>query len=85
VPRFTPFPALRYCDRTIDDVVAPPYDVLSETDIDALNARSAFNITHIDVPRETSGPDRYELAAKVLHEWIEAGVLDFDDSPTFTI
>jgi len=46
VPRFTPFPALRYCDRTIDDVIAPPYDVLSEVDIDALNARSAFNITH---------------------------------------
>lgn len=85
MPRFTPFPALRYCDRTIDDVIAPPYDVLSETDIDALNARSAFNITHIDVPRETSGPDRYERAGNVLHEWIEAGVLDFDGSPTFTI
>jgi len=85
VPRFTPFPALRYCDRTIDDVIAPPYDVLSEVDIDALNARSAFNITHVDVPRETAGPQRYVRAGSVLREWIDAGVVDFDDSPTFTI
>ena len=85
MPRFTPFPALRYCDRTIDDVIAPPYDVLSEVDIDALNARSAFNITHVDVPRETAGPQRYGRAGNVLREWIDAGVVDFDDSPTFTI
>ena len=85
MPRFTPFPALRYCDRTIDDVIAPPYDVLSEADIDALNARSAFNITHVDVPRETAGPQRYVRAGSVLREWIDAGVVDFDDSPTFTI
>ncbi|MDG1784599.1 MAG: DUF1015 family protein, partial [Ilumatobacter sp.] len=85
MPRFTPFPALRYCDRTIDDVIAPPYDVLSEVDIDALNARSAFNITHVDVPRETAGPQRYVRAGNVLREWIDAGVVDFDDSPTFTI
>ena len=85
MPRFTPFPALRYCDRTIDDVIAPPYDVLSEVDIDALNARSAFNITHVDVPRETAGPQRYVRAGSVLREWIDAGVVDFDDSPTFTI
>lgn len=85
MPRFNPFPALRYCDRTIDDVIAPPYDVLSEVDIDALNARSAFNITHVDVPRETAGPQRYVRAGSVLREWIDAGVIDFDDSPTFTI
>jgi uncharacterized protein (DUF1015 family) len=85
VPRFTPFPALRYCDRRIDDVIAPPYDVLSEADVDALNARSTFNITHVDVPREATGPDRYARAGKTLREWIDAGVMDFDDSPSFTI
>ena len=39
VPRFTPFPALRYCDPEIDDLIAPPYDVLSDADLDELNAR----------------------------------------------
>ena len=85
VPRFTPFPALRYCDRRLDDLIAPPYDVLSDADVDALNARDRFNITHIDVPRERDGSDRYELAGRRLQEWIDGGVMEFDTSPTFTL
>lgn len=85
VPRFTPFPALRYCDSQIDDLIAPPYDVLSSADLDALNARSPFNITHVDVPREADGADRYEAAARVLADWIDAGVMTYDDTPTYTL
>ena len=85
MPRFTPFPALRYCDPEIDDVIAPPYDVLSEADLDELGARSRWNITHVDVPRESAGPGRYDTAATTLREWIDAGVMSYDDAPTFTI
>ena len=85
MPRFTPFPALRYCDPVIDDLIAPPYDVLSEADLDELGARSRWNITHVDVPRETEGPGRYDTAARTLREWVEAGVMSYDESPTFTI
>ncbi len=85
MPRFTPFPALRYCDTTIDDLVAPPYDVLSDDDLDALNARDQFNITHVDVPRESDGPGRYERAGQVLRQWIDAGVMAYDDQPTYTL
>jgi uncharacterized protein (DUF1015 family) len=85
VPRFTPFPALRYCDADIDDLIAPPYDVLSEADLDELGARSPWNITHVDVPRESAGPARYDAAAATLRDWIDAGVMSYDDSPTFTI
>ncbi len=85
MPRFTPFPALRYCDREIDDLIAPPYDVLSDADLDALGAKSRFNITHVDVPRESDGPDRYVLAAATLREWVDAGVMEFDPTPSFTI
>ncbi len=85
MPRFTPFPALRYCDPEIDDLIAPPYDVLSQADLDELGARSRWNITHVDVPRESAGPDRYEAAAATLRDWIEAGVMTYDDGPTFTI
>ena len=85
MPRFTPFPALRYCDPDIDDLIAPPYDVLSDADLDELGARSRWNITHVDVPRESSGPERYESAAATLREWIDAGVMSYDDTPTFTI
>ena len=85
MPRFTPFPALRYRDREVDDLIAPPYDVLSEADLDELGGRSRFNITHVDVPREADGPNRYERAAAVLREWIDAGVMEYDATPTFSI
>jgi uncharacterized protein (DUF1015 family) len=85
VPRFTPFPALRYCDPQIDDLIAPPYDVLSDADLDDLGARSRWNITHVDVPRESAGAGRYDAAAATLSEWIDAGVMAYDEVPTFTI
>jgi uncharacterized protein (DUF1015 family) len=85
VPRFTPFPALRYRDAEIDDLIAPPYDVLSDADLDELGARSPFNITHVDVPREAEGAERYERAAATLREWVDAGVMVYDDVPTFTL
>ena len=85
MPRFTPFPALRYSDAAIDDLIAPPYDVLSAHDLDELRARSRFNITHVDVPQESQGPDRYLAAAATLDEWIDAGVMEYDDVATFTI
>ncbi len=85
MPRFTPFPALRYCDPQIDDLIAPPYDVLSDADLDELGGRSPWNITHVDVPRESAGADRYDQAAITLRDWIDAGVMSYDDVDTFTI
>jgi uncharacterized protein (DUF1015 family) len=85
VPRFTPFAALRYAAGPLDDLIAPPYDVLSDADVEGLGARSPMNITHVDVPRESAGPDRYERAAQVLAEWIDRGVLVADPQPTFTL
>ena len=85
MPRFTPFSALRYSVPEIDDLIAPPYDVLSAADLDELVGRSPWNITHVDVPRESDGPDRYAAAAATLNSWIDAGVMAYDDTPSFTI
>lgn len=85
MPRFTPFPALRYCDPIIDDLIAPPYDVLSDTEIDDLNERDRYNITHVDVPRERDGAGRYDRAAATLQAWIDAGVMAYDDAPSYTL
>jgi uncharacterized protein (DUF1015 family) len=84
VPRFEPFAALRYT-VDLDDVVAPPYDVVSETEVDALAARDEHNIVHVDIPRERDGPDRYERAADRLRAWIEAGVMIGDETPSLTL
>ena len=85
MPRFEPFAALRYAATEIDDLIAPPYDVLSEADIDALEARSEHNIVHVDVPRERDGDGRYAAAAERLRSWIADGVLVRDPAPSFTL
>jgi uncharacterized protein (DUF1015 family) len=83
VPRFEPFPAIRYVTEDLAPVVAPPYDVLSDADVDSLEARSPHNIVRIDVPR--GGDDRYELAAKTMQGWLNEGILAVDEEPSFTI
>ena len=86
VPRFEPFAALRYSpDLSLDDVAAPPYDVLSDADVDALLARHPRNIVAIDVPREADGPSRYDDAAARLQAWVAEGTLVRDPSPSYTL
>ena len=84
MPSFDPFPALRYAPGAdLQAVIAPPYDVVSDADVDALAARDPHNIVHVDVPR--GGADRYQLAADLLNRWVDAGVLVADDEPSLTI
>ena len=84
MPRFVPFPALRYADSTdLANLVAPPYDVLSDADLDHYLARDEHNITHVDVPR--GGDDRYDIAAGQLRDWRADGTLVADAEPTFTL
>ena len=84
MPRIAPFPAIRYAPGTdLQQVIAPPYDVLSDADVAELGARDAHNIVHIDVP--TGGAGRYDAAARTLAEWLDTGVLVRDDAPTLTI
>jgi uncharacterized protein (DUF1015 family) len=83
VPCFEPFRALRYATDSLDRLVAPPYDVLSDADVQLLAARSPHNIVHIDVPR--GGDDRYQRAGKTLAAWRADGVLASDERDSFTI
>lgn len=86
VPRFEPFAALRYAPSLpLDEVAAPPYDVLSDADVDALLARHQRNIVAVDVPREADGPQRYEAAAQRLAAWVQDGTIVRDASATFTL
>lgn len=86
VPRFEPFAALRYSPALpLDLVTAPPYDVLSDADVDELAARHSRNIVAIDVPRDADGDQRYARSAQQLTEWRGEGTLVLDPSPSFTL
>jgi uncharacterized protein (DUF1015 family) len=86
VPRFEPFCALRYASSiTLDTAAAPPYDVLSAADVQALMHRDAHNIVRVDVPGPDDDALRYEHAAATLRAWLEDGTMVRDAAPTFTL
>ncbi|MDR1791056.1 MAG: DUF1015 domain-containing protein [Propionibacteriaceae bacterium] len=96
MPKFEPFRAIRYAPGTdYDAVIAPPYDVLSDADIDYYKALDPHNIVWIDLPAggDLSAPgqqvaaeaDAYAQAASLLRQWLAAGVLVQDATPSFTI
>src|SRR5215211_2979087 len=63
------------------DVVAPPYDVIDDEQRAELVARSEHNVVELDLPRDSGGGDPYEHSARLLGEWIDAGVLTRDPEP----
>ncbi len=83
VPRFVPFPGLRYSHshiRSLDDVVCPPYDVISDGERAALAARSPSNIVRVELPSDDGDPvvGRYERARQLLDAWRDGGILHRD-------
>lgn len=88
-----PFSAIRYdfarLGGDISSVIAPPYDVLEQTDKDALLSRSPHNIVAIDLPhippKEEGPPQAYQQANQKLHQWISDGVLMREPSPAIYV
>ena len=78
---FTPFHGLRYNPKKVrlDDVLAPPYDVIKGTMREELVARSEYNVVEIELP-QGEGDAKYERAAKVLQRWREGGIFVQDDA-----
>jgi uncharacterized protein (DUF1015 family) len=77
-----PIRALRYdLDRTggLQDVVAPPYDVIDDAQREALQNRSPYNAVRIDLPQ--GGDDRYDRAAALLSDWRAQGAVVLDEGP----
>ena len=87
VPRFEPFVGLRYDTSQVDldEVVAPPYDVLSDAEREELADRHPANIVRVDVPPESDGAGRYERAALTLQQWRDEGIMRSDERPSFTL
>lgn len=88
MPRFEPFPALRYPstgDRDITAKTSAPYDVFDETERARYAAMDPYNIVLVDYPVEADGPGRYDAAAATLRSWSRNGAMQRDDAATFSI
>ncbi len=73
--RIEPFPALMFNPERagrLDDLIAPPYDLIDEARQEQLYARSPHNIVRLELNRD---PDPYTSAAATLARWIADGTL----------
>ena len=73
-----PIKALRFTEKAgnIQDCVCPPYDIISESEREALIAKNEYNVVRLELP---VGEDRYNEAGKTLNEWLVNGVLARDE------
>ncbi|MEX1142035.1 MAG: DUF1015 family protein [Thermoleophilaceae bacterium] len=81
-----PLQTLRYEQAVVgplDDVIAPPYDVIDDELRAALVARSPYNVVEIDLPVDPAGGDRYAHAAATLSGWRERGAVVQEDESAF--
>jgi uncharacterized protein (DUF1015 family) len=67
---------------SLDDVVAPPYDVIDAEQRAELLDRSPFNVVELDLPQAPSDGDDYEHAAETLEEWTLQGIVVAEREPT---
>ena len=88
----SPLRALRFDPSVVHlgGVLAPPYDVISPAEQEALYSRDLRNIVRIDYGQELPGDepgvdDRYTRAAAHLAAWLRLGVLTRDPRPAFYV
>lgn len=88
-----PFAAIRYDARRwggdLSNVLAPPYDVLDESDRAELLSRDAHNVVAIDLPhvppKSAGPPEVYEQAARHLQQWLKDRVLIRETKPALYV
>ena len=85
----SPFRGIRYReDIVLDDVVAPPYDVLSAAQAAELRARSPYNAVHVDLPvppGAAADEEAYLRAAATFRAWRDEGTLVRDELPGIVV
>jgi len=81
--RIEPLRGFLYDQRSVRDlaqVLAPPYDVISEAQQRDLYERSPYNVVRLELGREA---DRYATAQATLREWVDRGILRRAERPSF--
>lgn len=87
-----PFQGLRYNATKvegIENVIAPPYDVIKPEERFALEARHPTNIIHLILSQpsdnDTDAENQYTRAAARMNQWISEGILVRDTTPRYYI
>lgn len=85
-----PFRAVRYAStrgRALGQLLAPPYDLVSQEQRDELLRRSPHNIIHLTLGEERVGDgpaeNKYLRAAQAWTSWLAEGILRRDPTSAF--
>jgi uncharacterized protein (DUF1015 family) len=80
VPELKPFRAFFYNKERVatDDIVAPPYDVISPLQRDALYQKSQWNVVRLILGM---GDDPYNEAARYWKTWRQDKIIHHDEVP----
>src|SRR5208282_2341719 len=82
-----PFKGLLYNPEKIsgDDVIAPPYDVITPDYKETLYRKSPYNIVRIDAGKAMAGDtdtsNKYTRARDLLEKWVKEEILVRDETP----
>src|SRR5258708_5559953 len=90
--RLRPLRGVRFDPAVVGfgSVLAPPYDVISQTQQQELYARDLRNIVRIDygaaLPGDVAGrDDQYTRARGHLESWLQLGILHRDEQPSLYV
>ncbi|HEX2068825.1 MAG TPA: DUF1015 domain-containing protein, partial [Actinomycetota bacterium] len=82
MPEVRPFVGLLFDPAVagpLDDLTAPPYDLISPEDQSRLHRASPYNVVRLDLGQdeadESASEDKYTKAASYLSDWRSQGVL----------
>ena len=84
-----PFRGLLYNPEKVsgDDVIAPPYDVITLDYKETLYRKSPYNIVRIDSGKAMAGDtdtsNKYTRARDLLEQWVKEEILVRDETPAF--
>jgi len=68
-----------------NDVLTPPYDVISPEQQQAYHDRDPHNIIHVDYGLDIPGENKYERAAGIMKQWVADGVVVQDPAPAIYV
>ncbi len=79
------FKALRFTEKAgkIEEIVCPPYDIISEAEKEAYIKANENNIIRLEAPEQTE--EGYNGAKKELEKRVVNGVMKQDDTPALYI
>lgn len=87
-----PFNGIVYNPELVHDlksVVAPPYDVIPESEYRNYYRRHGYNVIHLILgkvyPFDSPGRNRYTRAGEYFNRWLDEGVLVKDIEPAFYV